>query len=62
MSVQYNLCRGNVVGNALMRLSMDIIAHVKEEWKRVSEGCSQDWLLGRSPYDQLDNGVTFHNG
>ena len=40
MSVHYHLVKTNVVADALSRLSMGSVAHVRGRKKGASEGCS----------------------
>ena len=57
MSVLYHPGKGNVVGDALNRLYMDSVAHVKEDKKKLASDIHQLARLGIRLVDSAEGNV-----
>ena len=62
MSVHYHPGKANVVGYALGKLSMDSVAHVREERNELVKDVHRLAHLGVRLMSISDNGVTIQNG
>ena len=62
MSVHYHPVKSNVVADALSRLSMGSVVHVKEKRKDLVKDVHRLARLGVRLMSILDNGVTVQNG